>query len=78
MSDDRGSRIEEKIVRIEKEVEQISDIKLAVGRIETKLDERSKAVNQRLEAQDKRLSRFGLKFWGILVLFVGGLVKLAI
>ena len=85
MSEEKIARIEEKIeglkekiVRIENETEQLSDIKSTVENINTKLDERTDNTKEKFRSHEKRLDRFGLKFWGIVVLLVSGLVKFLI
>ena len=70
MSDERITRMEEKIVRIENEVSKLSDIKATVEAISVKLDGRTDHVKDKFASHEKRIDRLGLKFWGIIVLIV--------
>lgn len=76
MTEERTSRIEKKVDRIESD---LSEIKTVVGRIETKLDERAKATEQKFEDQGKRIDRLGFRFWsmiaGLGIIVVGYVVK---
>ena len=60
-------------------VQKLSDIKTAIERVETKLDERGKSMETRLDYQDKRINRLGFRFWsmiaGIGIIIVGYIVK---
>jgi len=60
-------------------VQKLSDIKTAIERVETKLDERAKSMETRLDYQDKRINRLGFRFWsmiaGIGIIIVGYIVK---
>lgn len=71
--------IESDIAEIKREVKEIPNIRIAVERIETKLDERAQAANQRFDDQDRRINRLGFRFWsmiaGIGVIIVGYRIK---
>ena len=56
-------------------VQRLYDIKTVIERVETKLDERAKSMEIRLDYQEKRINWPGFRFWsmiaGIGVIIVG-------
>lgn len=71
MSDEKFAKIEtkienmeEKLIRIDNEAEQISDIKSTVESISVKLNERTKDTSDKFSDQEKRVGKLGRKIWG--------------
>ena len=71
MSDEKFAKIEtkignmeEKLIRIDNEAEQISDIKSTVEFISVKLDERTRNTSDKFSEQEKRVDKLGRKIWG--------------
>ena len=59
--------------------EDISEIKVVLGKMDTKIDEREKATEARFQDHEKRIDRLGFQFStmisGILLVLVGFVIK---